>query len=317
MSEAREGILVIDKQQGPTSHDVVAQLRKVLGLRRIGHCGTLDPLATGVLVICFGSYTRLSEAISHADKEYVAELLLGATSDTGDAQGVITPAGYNAVPEAERIERALSCFRGNIEQVPPVYSALKIDGVRSYVLARQNRAVAMKPRRVDVGQLEVLEYFYPKLLVRVVCSKGTYIRSLAADIGGEIGCGAYVNSLRRTRVGGLDLTLATGVEQVASWVARGELSAHLVPPSRALDQLLPSVTLAGDQIKAFLHGGMVETTPPNSIDEASAAGVENADERSDECAVYDGASRLCGLGAWVDRSSLRPLKVLVPVDEAA
>ena len=158
-----EGILVIDKEVGPTSHDVVARMRRILGMRRIGHCGTLDPLATGVLVLCLGPYTRLSEWISSGDKEYEATLRLGAESDTCDAQGQIEAVSDAPVPSDTDVARAVASFRGEIDQVPPAYSAVKVDGVRSYKLARRNQAVDLKARRVQIHDLRVAEYDYPRL----------------------------------------------------------------------------------------------------------------------------------------------------------
>ena len=309
--KASRGILVIDKKAGPTSHDIVARIRRILGLHRIGHCGTLDPLATGVLVLCFGTYTRLSEAIAETDKEYLVRLCLGATSDTGDAEGAIEPVAEIRVPSDDEVDGVLVRFRGNIRQVPPAYSAVKVGGVRSYHLARRKKAVEIPARSVRILQLEVLKCEYPDFEMRVVCSKGTYIRSLARDIGAALGCGAYVADLRRMRVGSLDLSVAVTVEEVQKAVDGRRLEELLVPTWRALSSL-PAVTLSCRQVNTFLHGGTVAT---GSISEtALETGAELEDGEIETCAVYDEAERLCGLGSWVDgsRSSLRPSKVLLP-----
>ena len=307
------GILVLDKEPGPTSHDIVARMRRILGCRRIGHCGTLDPLATGVLVLCFGTYTRLSDAIAGTEKEYQVRLCLGATSDTEDAEGVIKPAAELRIPSDDEVVAALVRFRGTISQAPPAYSAVKVGGVRSYHLARRKKAVEIPARQVRIIQLEVLKCEFPDLELRVVCSKGTYIRSLARDIGTALGCGAYVADLRRIRVGSLDLSVAVTVDEVQKAVDEKRLGELIVPTSLALSSL-HAVTLTHGQVATFLHGGTVATEPvcPTVTPQK---GAELEAGRAGTCAVYDEAERLCGLGSWVDgsRTSLRPSKVLMPV----
>ena len=307
------GILVIDKKAGPTSHDIVARMRRVLGLHRIGHCGTLDPLATGVLVLCFGTYTRLSDVIAGADKEYRVRLCLGATSDTGDAEGVIESVAEMRIPSENEINAVLVRYRGEIWQIPPDYSAVKVGGVRSYQLARRKKAVEIPARPVRILQLEALRCEYPDFEMRVVCSKGTYIRSLARDIGADLGCGAYVAALRRTKVGSLDLSVAVTVEEVQEAVNGRRLGELLVPTSRALNSL-PSVRLSPRQVKTFLNGGTVATEPIWETAPEAETGLKMEDGCNQTCAVYDETERLCGLGSWVDgsRSNLRPSKVLLP-----
>ena len=279
-------------------------------MQRIGHCGTLDPLATGVLVLCFGTYTRLSETIAGTDKEYLVRLRLGARSDTGDSEGVIEPVPEMRIPSGDEVEAVLGGFRGEIWQIPPAHSAVKVGGVRSYHLARRKKAVEIPARPVRIVQLEILKCGFPDFEVRVVCSKGTYIRSLARDIGDALGCGAYVVDLRRTRVGSLDLSVAVTVEEVQKAVDENRLGEILVPTARALSSL-PAVMLAPREAKTFLQGGTVAT---ESVGEsASTTGVVE-DANVETCAVYDEAERLCGLGAWTggSRSRLRPAKVLLP-----
>ena len=304
------GILAIDKKAGPTSHDIVARMRRTLGMQRIGHCGTLDPLATGVLVLCFGTYTRLSETITGTDKEYLVRLRLGARSETGDSEGVIQPVPEMRIPSEDEVDAVLGGFRGEIWQIPPAYSAVKVGGVRSYHLARRKKAAEIPARPVRIMQLEVVKCGFPDFEMRVVCSKGTYIRSLAMDIGDTLGCGAYVVDLRRTRVGSLDLSVAVTVEEVQKAVDESRLGEILVPTARALSSL-PAVMLAPREAKTFLQGGTVAT---ESVGEsASKTGVVE-DANVETCAVYDEAERLCGLGAWVggSRSRLQPAKVLLP-----
>jgi tRNA pseudouridine55 synthase len=284
-------VLVVDKSAGPTSHDVVAGVRRIFGLRRVGHCGTLDPLATGVLVVCLGAYTRLSDWLSQGEKEYDAVLALGGRSDTGDRQGTIEEVP-GELPSREGIEAALRRFRGQIRQVPPAYSAVKVAGVRSYKLARSRQAVALEPREVEVGSLELLCYQPPLVGLRVRCSRGTYIRSLAADLGEVLGCGAYVDQLRRLRVGRLGLADAHTADQLRELSALGRLDQALVPLRRALGDL-PAFELLPEEAQVFAHGGRVR-----SMGGPVAQG---------ECAVY-GEGRLLGIGCLA-LGELRPLRV--------
>lgn len=194
------GIIVINKEPGFTSHDVVAKMRGICGQRKIGHTGTLDPAAEGVLPVCLGSATKLCDLLADRDKEYVAELLLGVETDTQDITGqVLRERPVSVMPE--QVRRCAASFEGDIMQVPPMYSALKVNGKKLYELAREGREVERRARPVRIHELEVLEISLPVVGLRVVCSKGTYIRTLCADIGEKLGCGGTMQSLRRTRVG--------------------------------------------------------------------------------------------------------------------
>lgn len=291
----REGVLVVDKPSGPTSHDVVALVRRLFGVRRAGHCGTLDPLATGVLVLCLGVYTRLSEWLSRGEKEYETTLFLGGRSDTGDRQGHIVPAGV-PLPQQAAIAAALPRFEGSIAQVPPAFSAVKINGVRSYRLARRHQEVRLEARQVQVSAIELLEYAPPRLQLRIACSAGTYIRSLAADLGEHLGCGAYVEELRRLRSGELDLAEALTVDQLREVAAGGGLEEKLIPPRRALAGLT-AVVLAAGELEVFAHGGVVRGPAPLPQDQL--------------CAVYGQDERLWGLGR-PEAGQLRPVRVFAP-----
>ena len=299
MTSGRDGILVVDKDVGPTSHDVVAGLRSALGQRRVGHCGTLDPLATGVLVACLGAYTRLSQWISDADKEYETSIQLGAVSTTGDAHGQIQGREDAVVPSPEQLAAAISRFTGEIEQVPPVFSAIKVNGVPSYKLARADRSVELHPRAVSIFGLEVVSYEYPTLRLQVSCSKGTYIRSLAADLGEVLNCGGYVRELRRTRVGALTLAKAVSLEEIRAATINGTIERLMVPPREALCGM-PEVILDAERVARFAHGNPVRQDPAQEVSDGDA-----------ECAVYDPQLRLCGIGSWNGGAGLlRPLKVL-------
>jgi tRNA pseudouridine55 synthase len=301
---ALDGILVIDKPIGPTSHDVVASLRKILGMRRIGHCGTLDPLASGVLVTCLGRYTRLSQWISAAEKEYESTFRLGTVSDTGDSQGSLVSRQVDEPPTRDEIDAAMMEFRGCIDQVPPAYSAVKIDGVRSYERARRNEQVTAASREVRVSVFEIMSYRYPDLKVRIVCSKGTYVRALANDLGERLGCGAHVEQLRRTRSGTVDASDAITIDEVERRVTDGEeIEQSFMPPRIALR--LPSVTLSAAPLAAFMHGNTVCINGEITQIEADAAAVP----QDMPCAVFDEGERLCGVGE-LEGAEIRPLKVL-------
>lgn len=244
-----DGLLVIDKPAGITSRDVVD---RALGWfprkTRVGHSGTLDPLATGVLVLCAGVATRLAEYVQDQEKVYRTEIILGATSTTDDAEGVIEPVPAAAMPSAAAISDALSAFVGTIDQVPPIFSASKVDGRRAYDLARKGKAVTLDARQVQIYQIDILDYVYPKLRLEVRCGKGTYIRSLARDLGSRLGTGAYIASLRRTRVGVFRVEDAISIDAHAEEARKG-----LLPLSAAVAHL-PRVTLDAEKAKKLCHG---------------------------------------------------------------
>jgi tRNA pseudouridine55 synthase len=198
--EPVEGILLVDKAKGRTSFSLVHTLRKRLGVKKIGHAGTLDPFATGVMVMLIGRrYTRLSDQFLCSDKEYLAEVYLGVTTDTYDCEGAETSRS-SLIPTLEQVQDALTHFQGEIEQIPPMYSAKKIQGKKLYELARKGQEIARAPVKVKV-ETHLIRYEYPHLELRFVCSKGTYIRSVGYDLGKLLGCGAHLSNLKRTRSG--------------------------------------------------------------------------------------------------------------------
>jgi tRNA pseudouridine55 synthase len=254
-----DGIFVIDKPQGMTSHDVVARVRRIIRdpqsatRDRVGHAGTLDPMATGVLPVVVGAATRLVEYLAEADKAYRAVVILGATSDTYDAEGTITPTPDAVMPDLSTIEKALSEFRGTIEQVPPMHSALKVGGKKLYDLARQGIEVERRARRVTISRLDIEAYTPPALQLFVECSKGTYIRSLAYDLGVALGTGAYLGGLVRTRVGAFTLDDAITLEGLESAFGAGTWHESLrLPESILAGWPVYNVDEAGEQ--AVLHG---------------------------------------------------------------
>lgn len=214
-SEIIEGILLVDKPPGSTSFKLVHVLRKRLGVKKIGHAGTLDPFATGVMVMLIGRrYTRLSNQFLSSDKEYLAEVYLGKTTDTYDSDGVVTSQS-SKMPTLEEIQDALSFFQGEIEQVPPMYSAKKIQGKKLYELARKGIEVERSAVKIKL-ETHLIRYHFPYLELRIVCSKGTYIRSIAHDLGCKLGCGAHLTNLKRTRSGIFQLKDCIGEEELFS-----------------------------------------------------------------------------------------------------
>ena len=203
--ENPSGFLLVDKPVGPTSHDVVDAARRILRTRKIGHAGTLDPFASGLLILAVGKMTKEISKFVGLDKAYEATLKLGASSDTMDRTGVITEQKDCAPVSREAFEKALEGFRGAIDQVPPMYSAKKVGGKKLYELAREGVEVERKPVRVTIHELELVDYAWPVAKIRTRVSSGTYIRALADDIGKALGCGAYLEELRRTAVGSFDV----------------------------------------------------------------------------------------------------------------
>ena len=203
MTNSREidGVLLVDKAGGMTSHDIVAIARRTLGTKKIGHCGTLDPLATGLLILTLGRGTKIQDLLMAEDKEYVGTMKLGENTDSQDADGQITET--HPVPELshEQIDAAFAKYKGDFYQMPPMVSAIKKDGVPLYKLARQGKTVEREPRFVHVYAQELLGVRVPEIDFRVVCSKGFYVRTYAFDIGQELGCGAHLKALRRTKSG--------------------------------------------------------------------------------------------------------------------
>lgn len=252
-----EGVLVVDKPPGMTSHDVVGRVRRLLNIRRVGHTGTLDPFATGVLVLCVARATRIARYFEGLDKAYRTVLKLGVVTDTGDGGGISQE--IRSVPDlsSEQIEVALEPFRGKITQQPPSYSAIKVDGERLYVRARRGEKVSAPLREVTIRKLELESFDGDELTLFVECSKGTYIRSLAYDIGQRLGCGAHCMHLVRTKVGPFTLEEASGLEQLEELGERGALE-KLLGIDEALSRFLEPVTLTPEGATFLAHGQPVE-----------------------------------------------------------
>jgi len=260
VKNAISGVLVVDKPVGMTSHDVVQAIRTGTGLRRAGHTGTLDPRASGVLVILVGPAVRLSEFVSASDKRYQAIIRLGSTTDTFDADGKLTESNQPVNVTEEQFEKALSAFVGEIEQTPPPYSAVKVQGRKAYELAREGEEVELAPRKITVYHLEVLEWAPPEAVIDVHCSSGTYVRSLANDVGNALGCGAYLVGLRRTKSGRFTLRDATPLRKLQEAFTAGNWYQYLIPAAEALAEW-PAVELSPDQVEEVKHGHRVKAAP--------------------------------------------------------
>jgi tRNA pseudouridine55 synthase len=292
------GFLNLSKPRGLTSHDVVARVRRIVGQRRVGHAGTLDPMAEGVLPIALGRATRLVDRVAIGDKTYFARLRLGVTTTTADAEGeVLHSAGVPRLTHAQ-IEEALDRFRGEITQVPPAYSAVKVAGQRAYALARRGERVELPPRRVQIYGLRLLGWFWPSLVLLVRCSRGTYIRALAQDIGDALGCGAHLTALVRIAVGPFHLSWAVGLGDLEDARAAGSLEARTVAPDVAMLDL-PAVIVSQAREADFRHGRTWTTRegPPGTV--------------SGDARAYTAEGRLLGLmhydsseGRWQPRLAL-------------
>ena len=275
-----DGALIIDKPAGFTSHDVVARVRKIIGERRVGHTGTLDPFATGVLVTLVGRATRLAQFLSRAEKEYEATIRLGYATDTGDVTGARLESESHATTPTVRnpdIEGAMASLCGEIEQMPPMYSAKKVGGKKLYELARRGEEIERKTLRVTISKFELIPFDgeTPKtnldgtmdLKVRVACSAGTYIRTLAEDLGSRLGLPAHLAELRRTRAGRFNIQDAITLEQLELAVESGSIGKQLIAPHDALAHL-PAIELDDEQARRTVHGMALATdAAPGNNDE--------------------------------------------------
>lgn len=256
------GFLNIDKPLGMTSHDVVAHIRRKFRIKRVGHAGTLDPLATGVLVICIGEATRLSDLIMHTQKTYHAAIRFGETTETYDAEGAVINRVDVSHLTLAHIEAVLPQFIGDIDQVPPMYSAIKKDGKKLYELARAGKAIALEPRRVTVHQLRLVQFSAPVAEIEVVCGSGTYIRCLAHDIGQVLGVGAHLIRLIRTRSGVFKIEDAHHLDDI---IHHPNPESYIVDERIALAHL-PAVSLHQIDAEHVLHGRRPQDTPPPTAD---------------------------------------------------
>lgn len=258
---ALNGIMLIDKPCDWTSHDVVGKLRGILHERRIGHSGTLDPMATGLLVVFVGRATRAVEFAEADSKEYIAGLRLGISTDTQDITGN-TLKSSNSLPSKAELEQALSAFKGEISQIPPMYSAIKVGGRKLYELARRGESVERKPRRVTIEKLEIVGENDGDYILDVVCSKGTYIRTLCNDIGDTLGCGGCMSSLRRVKAGAFSIEKAHTIDEIQAAADNGGLDEIIIPVDR-LFSAYPELTVRDTAEKKLRNGNVIKLAAPN------------------------------------------------------
>ncbi|NMO96205.1 tRNA pseudouridine(55) synthase TruB [Paenibacillus lemnae] len=297
-----DGILPVDKPAGWTSHDVVAKVRGILGMRRIGHAGTLDPEVTGVLPLCLGRATRVVEYMQELPKEYHAVLRLGFSSDTEDITGTVTERVDEVHVSREEAEEALVSFLGEISQVPPMYSAVKVGGKRLYELAREGKTVERKSRSVTIYEIEMTDFVQrdheTDISFRVLCSKGTYIRTLCVDIGKALGYPAVMVKLERTLSAGISASHCLSLEQISRHMEDGTLVSALVPPDQAI-QHLPSHTVSDEKRSAALQGQRL-----------SFRAVLPPVEHHDDLRLYDTENRFLGIFRRQEESgAIIPVKV--------
>jgi tRNA pseudouridine55 synthase len=293
----RSGVLVVDKGRGATSFDVVAVVRRRLGVRRIGHAGTLDPEATGVLPILVGEATKLTPYLVDQDKEYVTTLRFGVTTDTHDVSGRVLSQTPVDELDAARLEDACRAFVGQIRQVPPMYSAIHHQGRRLYELAREGIEVERAAREVVIRSIAIEKIEGPRATLRIVCGKGTYVRVLAADLGAALGCGGAVETLVRWRVGPFDLRDAVSWNELCSEARNRDLWSRVRPVETALAGW-PSVRLDGPGVAAFGHGQAADVIP-------AAAAAEGY------VRVHDADGPMLGVGELMaGGSKVRPVRIL-------
>ncbi len=251
-----DGVLNINKPSGMTSHDVVQKVRRLLKEKRVGHTGTLDPLATGVLVLCVGKATRIAQYLEAGEKEYQAVMRLGVTTDTLDAEGKVLETRTYVPPDKSQVQNALKEFAGEIMQRPPAYSAVKVGGVPSYKLARLGKAEPLKPRSITIHCIDLTAYNDPFIHLAVRCSKGVYIRTLCADLGEALGTGAHLTGLTRTRSGRFRIDDTVTLDQLAVMSAEGVVQQVLVSIDKALEDF-PALTLDEVESARMAHGSRI------------------------------------------------------------
>lgn len=246
------GVINVYKEKGYTSHDVVAKLRGILKQKKIGHTGTLDPEAEGVLPVCLGNATKLCDMLTEKRKEYIAEFLCGVVTDTQDMTGTVLSRSKTDLTE-EAVRTVIMSFLGESDQIPPMYSACKVNGRRLYELAREGKEVERKARRITIYELEILGMELPNVTIRVLCSKGTYIRTLCHDIGQKLGCGAAMQSLLRTRIDRFTLADARRLDEIKEFWEKDEIGRILLPVD-AMFETLPAITVTPFFLTALQNG---------------------------------------------------------------
>lgn len=284
------GVLNIYKEKGYTSHDVVARLRRIVGQKKIGHTGTLDPEAEGVLPVCLGKATKLCDLLTDKDKTYEAVLLLGISTDTQDTTGKILEEKNTADLREEAVREVVLSFEGEYDQIPPMFSALKVGGKKLYELARDGKEVERKPRHVQIYRIRILQIDLPRVRMEVTCSKGTYIRTLCHDIGEKLGCGGCMESLLRTRVERFGVAESLRISEVEQLMDEGTLQEHMIKademfPDYQKVYLTPEASAAVRNGNSFRLGDVIWISELSGFQNAERVRVY--DEERNFIAVYE------------------------------
>ena len=297
------GMINVYKEKGFTSHDVVAKLRGICKQKKIGHTGTLDPDAVGVLPVCLGCATRLCDMLTDKDKEYVAVLRLGITTDTQDATGKVLAEKEVSVSE-EEVRAVIASFEGEQLQIPPMYSALKVNGKKLYELAREGKEIERKARPIVVHEIEILSENMPEFTIRIKCSKGTYIRTICHDIGQKLSCGGVMVSLKRTKVGNFGIEDAYTLSQIEDMAKEGKLCEILLPVEKVFEKL-PEIRVKETAMKALLNG--------NQLKKEEILMLSDEALKAEEVRVYGADGRFYGVYGYQEgRKLFCPIKMFFP-----
>lgn len=297
------GMINVYKEKGFTSHDVVAKLRGICKQKKIGHTGTLDPDAVGVLPVCLGCATRLCDMLTDKDKEYVAVLRLGITTDTQDATGKVLAEKEVSVSE-EEVRAVIASFEGEQLQIPPMYSALKVNGKKLYELAREGKEIERKARPIVVHEIEILSENMPEFTIRVKCSKGTYIRTICHDIGQKLSCGGVMVSLKRTKVGNFGIEDAYTLSQIEDMAKEGKLCEILLAVEKVFEKL-PEIRVKETAMKALLNG--------NQLKKEEILMLSDEALKAEEVRVYGADGRFYGVYGYQEgRKLFCPIKMFFP-----
>ncbi len=300
------GIINVYKEAGFTSHDVVARLRGICKQKKIGHTGTLDPDAVGVLPVCLGNGTRLCDLLADRTKEYIALLRLGTVTDTQDSSGRVLEEKPADMPP-ERVREVIASFEGSSMQIPPMYSALKVNGKKLYELARKGVEVERRARPITIYSLEILEEAHPEYTFRVECSKGTYIRTLCHDIGQALGCGGLMAALKRTRVGEFGIENAHSLTELQSLADEGRLSEVIIPVDRMFSGL-PALTVKESGMRALRNGNQLR-----QVDLENGLWEFSGEMQEQKFRVYSPQGIFFGIYAWeMHRELFCPVKLFLP-----
>lgn len=297
------GMINVYKEKGFTSHDVVAKLRGICKQKKIGHTGTLDPDAVGVLPVCLGCATRLCDMLTEKDKEYVAVLRLGVTTDTQDITGKVL-AEKEVTESVEKVREVISSFQGEQLQIPPMYSALKVNGKKLYELAREGKEIERKARPIVVHEIEILSENMPEFTIRIKCSKGTYIRTICHDIGQKLSCGGAMVSLKRTKVGNFGIEDSYTLSRIEDMAKEGRLCEILLPVEKVFEKL-PEIRVKEETMKALLNGNQLRREDFLSLSEEAL--------KAEEVRVYGSDGRFYGVYGYQEgRKLFCPIKMFFP-----